>query len=112
MSATRRERIGQGVFRPGHIACAHREECEQASVAFAGDAFGRFVRMLDCIGHRGGALSPPTPPYDWRCSCDAPADDARPAGVSGRISMAPYFELGQRRAQAIASSRSGTSIMK
>src|SRR5258707_4404600 len=47
----RGERISKGVFRPCHIACAHHQKRKQASVAFARDALGRFVRVLDGIDH-------------------------------------------------------------
>jgi hypothetical protein len=39
----RREGFGKGVFRPCHIAGAHRQKREQAAIAFPGDALGKPV---------------------------------------------------------------------
>src|SRR5690606_4182866 len=89
-----REGFAQRVLGARDVTRAGGEEGDEAAVAFARDAFGGAADIgLGCLA---GITHFQLPLGTW----------------TGRISMAPKREEGQRFAQATASSRSAASTKK
>ena len=85
----RRKGVAQRILGARHVARAGGKEGDEAAIAFAGHPLGGAAGLVG-MAH-------------FQLPC---------ASTTGRISIEPYLLEGQRLAQAIASSRSGTVTKK